>query len=285
MAVMQDAYSHCEKLVREADKDRFLATLFAPAERRPYLFALYAFNIEISRVREAARQALPGEMRLQWWRDVLSERGYGDVKSSPVATALLDTLACFHLSSAPLIELLEGRKFDLYDDPMSTRVDLETYATQTAASLIECAVNILLGRPSDEAAVPVRHAGIAYAIAGLLRAFPIHAARGQIYVPIEILDRHGVARESIFAGQTTPELHSALADMRAMAHDHIAALRKSIGDIPQAAAPAFIPVALVAPLLARMERRRYNPFRPIELPQWRRQWAFWRATWGGILAV
>ena len=57
---MLEAYAHCEQLVREADKDRFLATLFAPADRRPHLYALYAFNIEISRVREASHNALPG---------------------------------------------------------------------------------------------------------------------------------------------------------------------------------------------------------------------------------
>jgi hypothetical protein len=35
---MQDAYHHCEELVRAADKDRYLAALFAPADRRDALF-------------------------------------------------------------------------------------------------------------------------------------------------------------------------------------------------------------------------------------------------------
>ena len=66
-----EASSHCEQLVREADKDRFLATLFAPAAQRPALFALYAFNAEIARVRDIAREPMPGEIRLQWWREVV----------------------------------------------------------------------------------------------------------------------------------------------------------------------------------------------------------------------
>ena len=41
---MQDAFAHCEALLRAADKDRFLTTLFAPAEHRDALVALYAFN-------------------------------------------------------------------------------------------------------------------------------------------------------------------------------------------------------------------------------------------------
>jgi len=38
--------------VRRHDRDRFQTVLFAPAARREALFALYAFNYEIARVRE-----------------------------------------------------------------------------------------------------------------------------------------------------------------------------------------------------------------------------------------
>ena len=86
---MQEAFAHCEALVRTADKDRFLRTLFAPAEHRGALFALYAFNVEVARVREAAREPLAGEIRLQWWRDVLAGEGRGEVAANPVAAALL----------------------------------------------------------------------------------------------------------------------------------------------------------------------------------------------------
>jgi len=72
---MQDAFAHCEGLVRAADRDRFLTTLFAPAEHRPALLALYAFNLEVARVREIVHEPLAGEIRLQWWNDVLEGSG------------------------------------------------------------------------------------------------------------------------------------------------------------------------------------------------------------------
>ena len=90
---MNDAYAHCEAVVRAADKDRFVAALFAPAGVRKHLYALYAFNGEVSRVRELAREALPGEIRLQWWRDVLAGEGRGEVDANPIAAALRDTVA------------------------------------------------------------------------------------------------------------------------------------------------------------------------------------------------
>src|SRR5262249_55499025 len=110
--LMQDAFAHCEALVRAADKDRFLATLYAPAEHRGALHALYAFNAEVTRVREVAHEPLAGEIRLQWWSDVLDETGRGDVEANPVAAALLATIARYRLPRATLQALIDARRFD-----------------------------------------------------------------------------------------------------------------------------------------------------------------------------
>ena len=62
-----DAAAFCADLVRSHDFARYASTLFVPAEERRALLALYAFNVEISRVRDHVTQPLPGEIRLQWW--------------------------------------------------------------------------------------------------------------------------------------------------------------------------------------------------------------------------
>ena len=59
------------ELVRRHDRDRYQTALFAPADRREALFALYAFNYEIARVRESVTQPMLGQIRLQWWREVI----------------------------------------------------------------------------------------------------------------------------------------------------------------------------------------------------------------------
>src|ERR1700726_3708861 len=63
--------SPCAGLVRRHDRDRFQTALFAPAAAREALFALYAFNYEIARVRESVREAPLGQIRLQWWREAI----------------------------------------------------------------------------------------------------------------------------------------------------------------------------------------------------------------------
>src|SRR3954470_7101362 len=111
---MDENYRHCEALVRAADKDRFLATLFAPAEKRGYLLALYAFDIEITSVRDRAHQPMPGEIRLRWWRDVLNDERGNEAAANPLAATLMETITRFNLPVAPLLELIEAHAFDLY---------------------------------------------------------------------------------------------------------------------------------------------------------------------------
>src|SRR4051812_14467659 len=190
-AVMPDAFDHCETLVREGDKDRFLATLFAPQKHRRALHALYAFNLEIAKIRETAREPMPGEIRLQWWRDVLGGAGRGDVAAHPVASALRDTVVRYRLPPKALEDLIDARTFDLYDDPMPSLAELQLYAVRTSSALIGMASRIL-SDGKDVAGDLAGHAGIAYAITGLLRAFPLHAARHQLYVPADVLARHHV---------------------------------------------------------------------------------------------
>ncbi len=165
---MQTNFEHCAALVREADRDRYLATLFAPAQQRDALFALYAFNVEIARVRELAREPLPGEIRLQWWREALSGERDGEAAAHPVAAALRETLARYGLASDRLIDLIDARTFDLYDEPMATVSDLELYGIRTQSPLFAMAAEIL-GARRRAARIIHLDAGIAYTIAGILR--------------------------------------------------------------------------------------------------------------------
>jgi phytoene synthase len=274
--VTDDAYRHCEALTRAADKDRFLASLFAPAERRGALHALYAFDGEVARIRDAVREPLAGELRLQWWRDVLTGERSGEALASPVAAALCDTIARHALPAAPLLELLEARSFDLYDDPMPGLAHLDGYARQTASQVIALAARVLDPAMVDDVAGP---AGIARTVTQLLRNLARHASRRQLYVPADMLARHGVDAEDVFAGRATPALRAALAELRRHARAQFEAFMAGVSTIPAAVLPAFLTVTLVPLHLDRMERADYDPFRTvIDVPQWRRQWTLWRAA-------
>ena len=276
---MTDAFQACEELVRTADKDRWLASLFAPAPFRADLMALYAFNVEVAAVRERVSAPLPGEVRLQWWRDVLNGEARGDISGHPVAAALVDVIGRRRLPVKPLVDLVDARVFDLYDDPMPTTGDLEGYCGETSSALMQLAALILADGRDPGTADMAGHAGVAYALTGLIRAFPLQASRGQVYVPVDMLERAGAERTDILAGRMSEGIGTALEAMRALAHRHMAATEDLRAKVPVEIAPAFLAAALVPAYLARMDSFVRAPFQSsIELPQWRRQWLIWRAA-------
>jgi phytoene synthase len=273
---MQDAFAYCAELVRTADRDRFLSALFAPAQHRAALHALYAFNVEVARVREVAREPLPGEIRLQWWSEVVNGERAEEAAANPVASALLTVIERHRLAAPVLTALLDASRFDLYDDPMARLADLEDYARQTSSALLTLAAQILANVEGEVTETVANPAGIAYAIAGLVRAFPLHAARRQLYVPLELLERHGIEPQDIFAGRSSTNLRAVFAELQDVARRHLLAAHQQIATLPDAALPAFLPVALVRPALDRLAR--CDPFAPAELSPWRRQWLIWRAA-------
>jgi 15-cis-phytoene synthase len=271
------AYEEARQFLRRFDKDRYAACLFAPPAKRKHLFALYAFSAEIARVRDIVSDPLPGEIRHQWWRDLLEGEVRGDAAANPLASALLRTIQEHHLPIKPLVDLIEARAFDLYDDPMPTWLDLEGYCGETSSSLIMLAAMILSSEAKITCAEAAGHAGVAFAMTGLLRSFPWHSARGQIYIPVELIKEKGLTQGELFNGQASPLLKEVLFDMRSKARYHLAETRAHIGDVRAEIAPAFLHMALCEPYLERMDETDYDPFRSIiELGELKRMYVMWR---------
>jgi phytoene synthase len=276
---VRENHQHCETLLRGEDHDRWLATLFAPAERRPHLHALYAFDREIARIPHMVHEALAGEMRLQWWRDALAGEARGDAAAHPVAAALNDTIARCDLPTGPLIELIDARAHDLYEEPFKTLAACEAHGRQTASAILVLAARILAPAAMvDDVAAP---GGVASALGALLQVFPHDAARGRIFLPLDVLGRHAVRREELGTGRTSPELLAAVAEIAGTARARLDQAGRAWDAVPADARPAFLPLALVGPLLTRLARNR-DPFRPTGLAPWRCQWLMWRAARRGV---
>ena len=158
-----DPYAICEEMLQREDKDRWLATLFLPAETRPFVQALYAFSLEIGRVRRLVSEPALGEIRFQWWREVLAGERAGEAASPSGRRGRARHIGKNDLPPAPLLALIDARLFDLSDEPMPTLADLEAYAIATAGQLFQLGALILdprrrttLRRPRIMAGSPMR---------------------------------------------------------------------------------------------------------------------------------
>lgn len=277
------AFEQAAAQLREHDRDRYYAALFARPESRPYLFALYAFSSEIARIRDLARDPLPGEVRLQWWRDLFEDEARGGAGGNPLAAALLETITAKRLPRQAFVNLIDARVSDLYDDAIPGWDELEGYCGETSSALVRLACLVLADGVDPGGAAQAGHAGVAIGITALLRALPWHARQGRVLLPADLLDRHGVSRADILARDDSPGLRSALAECRARARRHLAATREGAGNIRPDILPAFLPCALVEGYLKQMERPDYDPFQSrIERADWLRLAVLWRASRQGI---
>jgi len=222
-------------LVHRHDHDRFQTAIFAPSGRREALFALYAFNYEIARVRETVSEPMLGQIRLQWWRENIAAAFEGGaVRRHAVVEALTAAIRAYCLTRAHFNRLVDAREEDLVEEPLASLDALEEYAEATSARLVYLALETL-GVRDPLAEKAGFHIGIAYALAGLLRAMPYRTRIGPALVPAEIA---------------------------AAASRHLAAARARRGAVPPAALPALLPAIVAERSLARLKRAGNDPFDP-----------------------
>jgi phytoene synthase len=273
----RDSAGYCAELVRAHDFTRYASTLFVPAALRRALLAIYAFNVEISRVREQVSQPLPGEVRLQWWTDMLAGAGHGGVEGNPVAAELRLAIQNRSLPVERLSRLIDEHQFDLYNDPMPTVAALEGYINDTSSALFSLGAGIA-APPSDDIEHLARHAGLAQGIAQVMRALPLDASRRQLFVPLQLLERHGSNMEEVFAGRETPKMRAALDQLIGEAGGHLKTAFALLENAPPQVRPVFLPLALVGRNLARMSRADSDPFTPPLTSRFRTLWTLWRAS-------
>lgn len=272
-----DDTGHCLALLRAHDRDIYLASLLLPPGCRRSVIALHAFSTEIARVRDIVSEPLPGEIRLQWWRDAISSGGSGGARGNPVANALLEAIETHDLPREAFERMLLARAFDLYDDPMPSLVDLEGYTGETVSALFQLAALAAGAKPSPALADCSGHAGVAFATMRLLCGLARDASRGKLYLPADILEKTGARAEAILRGEHHDGLERAVGEMIVLSRAHREKALEALLDLPKEVRPVFLPLSLVEPYLRKLEKTGFDPLRHrVFLAQWRVQWALWR---------
>jgi len=241
--------------VRRYDRDRFVTALFAPPAAREDLFTLYAFNIEIARIRETVSEAMLGQIRLQWWRDALDRVCRGDPAHHPVADDLSALIRRQCLPRPLFDRLVEARELDMQDQPPATLAQLKLYVEDSSAGLSALAALVLGGEDgaTQEAA---RHVGQAWGLVGLLRAHPFAIRLRRLYLPVR---EKGLDIEEVLAGQAPPGLIELTEQIAATAAAHLASARKLRRDVTKSSIPALLPAKLADGYLAKLRKAGFNP--------------------------
>ena len=241
-------------IVRRADRPRYLATLFAPAEVRDDLFALYAFAAEVARIPDLVSEPTLGEIRLAWWRERL-EAGGAEGEGSPVLAALFAAVERRRLPVQALLALIDARSSDLYADPPATTDDLEGRLGETESTLFQMAAIVTGGDKAAAAADASGHAGVAYGLTRRLGAFHADRARGRTIAPTAMLAERQIDIGSFDDMRSGDQAEAVIGDLAALARRHLNEIRQHLADLSSDLRPAFLPLAVVPSWLDRLEAR------------------------------
>lgn len=272
--------------VRTNDPDRYLATLFAPSETIPHLMALYAFNCELVKIPSHVSDPMLGEIRLQWWRDVLHAMEKGEETGHPIADAFGSTIRRFDLPHFDILGLIDARSFDISQAVMPDTQALNTYLGKTEGTLFKLACHILGGEQMDNAEQAARLAGSAYGRMDILRTLARSLAQGRVPLPASSLMERGFDPQILTAREPKEKWTQDLRDIwKWVLAESITDIQKTHAEaeramrsLPGQLRPAFLPLALIAPHLKSITKVGHDPLTMIaSIYPLHRIWRLWRA--------
>jgi len=163
-----DDTQNCIEIVRAHDYDRYLAMLYAPADKRDALYAYIAFNAELARIPGLASEPMVGEIRLAWWREALADLAKGQVRGHPVLLALSE------IEAPPfdiLEDMIEARIEELYREGAADLNALENYGQRTHGALHGLLLSVL------NVEADIKSAASAMTYTSVLKAMAYHASK------------------------------------------------------------------------------------------------------------
>src|SRR5690606_6527762 len=206
-----------------------------------------------------------GLIRRQWWREAL-EGIYGDgpVRRHPVAEALAATVRRHSLPPSLFEQLLTARERDMDPVPNADMAALEAYAGDTAGSLLMLMAQVLAPAAMNEDTNQVLHAaliraGIGYALTGLLRAIPFHAASGRSFLPQDRLETAGLSVQDLAQPGALPARASLVSEIAAIARRRLDEAKPVLRRLPRAASPIRLQVAMTHGHLDRLAAAEFEP--------------------------
>jgi len=256
---------------------RYFSLLYTPEDRRDAVLALYVIDSEI---RESSRSASHdvAHTRMTWWR-AETDRLVNGNPQHPATRLLSDRWSGDRSVFAKLHEILAAADMDLAKMTFNNQQELRAYCSRSGGALQELVASQLASpQPLDESSRAIANKlGVGIRLVEMLRDLRQDAYDSNIYLPLDVLDKHGLKPEHLRAREVDPKLKEALKGLCEVAIGELA-LPPSRGD-QEYFRPVFVLAALHRKLLDRIAARDYDVATSrIELGPIQKPWVAWRAA-------
>ncbi|MFT6582049.1 MAG: phytoene synthase [Alphaproteobacteria bacterium] len=248
-------------MVQAEDSDRFLTVLFAPANARDALFALYAFNLEIAKIHESVREPMIAEIRFQWWRDAISGIYEGQSSRHPVVMALKDIVEYYNLPREMFEKVLEARAVDISLHRPKTYTEFTEIAGSISIPLMTLALNVL-GVNKDELAGDISTGATAWGLTELLRKAPHHLRSRRNYLPTEMITEFGVIERDLSELRPSANTSNLIRHISEDAASRANIARRTLSSIDRKGFSPLLCIPLARQYTRRFARFDFDPFHP-----------------------
>ena len=269
--------SPCMEELQSADRTHYLACLYLPSSIREDVAALWAFDAQVANIPLLVSEPLPGEIRIQWWRDVIV--GKGDPNGAPIASALLLAIEKHKLPIDNFLTYLDARTSDLYQDAMPDMDSLEGYLGATHSLIFQMAAQCCGAKPRTELADTSGHAGVAYGLTRMLANIGSYHNRQQMLVPLAVAKSFGLNREKWLFDELGTSHLDLMYFMTNHASEHLIKALAAIEGLSKPERQAFRPLALTPTYAKKIRAMGLEPFKkPIEINPLSRFWHLFRGV-------
>lgn len=281
---MGEPESQVLETLRDLDPERHLACLYLSDSLRVATATLYAFDAEIARIPSLVSEPMPGEIRLQWWRDLVASSEETNAAAGPLADLLLQSISKHRLPRNVFTTYLDARIFDLYQDPMPDQGSFEGYLGETVSSLFQL-VALLHGAKVDKVlADACGYSGVAFGIMRLVSNLASARKTGRIQFPMSLVTACGLDRDQWLQNAPDHRHKAVLDELLDQAADNFARARAAIPQLSKDVQPVFLPLAFVPPLIRKARKYGLSTFdKPVKLNPLYRQFVAFKAGATGRL--
>jgi 15-cis-phytoene synthase len=269
------AYERCRQLHARHGRTYYLATLLLPRWKRRHVHALYGFTRYADEIVDDLDSTLdgPGQAAaLRAWGERFFAGLRGAPVEDPVLPAVLHTVRAFDLDVDDFGKFLDSMAMDLTVDGYATYRDLCGYMEGSAAVIGTMMTPILEATDPPAARERARQLGLAFQLTNFIRDLAEDSRRGRVYLPAEDLDRFGVRRADLAAGQASPAVRDLIAFEVTRARAHYRAAEPGIDLLAPSSRPCIrVAFELYGGILGEVERAGYQVLdRRVAVPRRRR---------------
>lgn len=200
---------YCQQKAVQSGSSFYYSFLFLPPERRRGITALYAYCREVDDVVDECTDAQVARTKLAWWRDEIGNLHSGQPRH-PVTRALVPAVAAYGLKQQHMLELIDGMAMDLEYNRYPDYDTLKLYCHRVAGVVGLMSASIF-GYADGRTLEYASELGLAFQLTNIIRDVGEDARRNRIYLPLDELQRFGVAESDIQAARETENFKALMA--------------------------------------------------------------------------